>query len=245
MFYDHFIELCQNAGVTPTKVARDIGIRQSTVSMWKKQGTTPKYETLKKLSDYFDVSVNYLLAASAQDKSPANDKKVQRKKNIEDIVHSFSETIEKQRVFYEETQFKKEGTEETTKKLIYNLNLVPRQYSDDKRDGMVTLQEIFSNSKLFRVPEDVLLDREDTEAQIFDILSYMPEAGMSQVRTKLGYMLNIMNYEGIAKVLAYACDLLGNKKYQRILDGHEKLLAPNTNSSDNDSIADPTPSEDD
>ena len=60
MFYDIFYDLCQEAGVTPTQVARELGIRQSTVSMWKKQGTTPKYDTLKKLSDFFGVSVDYL-----------------------------------------------------------------------------------------------------------------------------------------------------------------------------------------
>ncbi len=61
MFYDNLIGLCMNAEVTPTKLARDIGIRQSTVSMWKQQGTTPKYETLKKIADYFDVPISELL----------------------------------------------------------------------------------------------------------------------------------------------------------------------------------------
>lgn len=64
MFYDIFYNLCQKVGVTPTQVARDIGIRQSTVSMWKKQGTTPKYETSKKLADYFGVTTDYLLGLS-------------------------------------------------------------------------------------------------------------------------------------------------------------------------------------
>lgn len=61
MFYDRFYMLCQASDVTPTQVARDLGIRQSTVSMWKKQGTTPKYETIQKLSNYFDVHADYLL----------------------------------------------------------------------------------------------------------------------------------------------------------------------------------------
>ena len=61
VFYDRFYGLCQKAGVTPTQVSRDLGIRQSTVSMWKNQGTTPKYQTLQKLSDYFGVSVDSLL----------------------------------------------------------------------------------------------------------------------------------------------------------------------------------------
>ena len=61
MFYDRFIELCNNAGVTPAKVADTIGLNKSTMYMWKKQGTTPKYDTLQKLAEYFSVSVNHLL----------------------------------------------------------------------------------------------------------------------------------------------------------------------------------------
>ncbi len=61
MFYDRFYELCQSMGVTPTQAARDLAIRQSTVSMWKQQGTTPKHDTLQKLAHYFGVSTDYLL----------------------------------------------------------------------------------------------------------------------------------------------------------------------------------------
>lgn len=61
MFYERFYELCQSMGVTPTQVARDIAVGQSTVSMWKLQGTTPKHDTLQKLSHYFGVSTDYLL----------------------------------------------------------------------------------------------------------------------------------------------------------------------------------------
>lgn len=66
MFYDQFYKLCRESRVTPTQVARDLDIRQSTVSMWKKQGTTPKYPTLQKIADYFDVSVDYLLSAEEE-----------------------------------------------------------------------------------------------------------------------------------------------------------------------------------
>ncbi len=37
--------------------------------MWKKQGTTPKYDTLKKISDYFGVSVDYLLALTPEEQA--------------------------------------------------------------------------------------------------------------------------------------------------------------------------------
>lgn len=60
-FYDIFESLCTENGVTPTQVARDNGIKQSVVAMWKKRDSTPKAETVQKLADYFGVSVDYLL----------------------------------------------------------------------------------------------------------------------------------------------------------------------------------------
>ena len=67
MFYERFYDFCKNAGVTPTHVARELGIRQSTVSMWKKQNSTPRYETLKRIADYFSISVESLLGFSDDD----------------------------------------------------------------------------------------------------------------------------------------------------------------------------------
>lgn len=62
MFYDKFHALCAAYGTPPTLVARNLGIGQSTVSMWKKQGTTPKYDSAKKIADYFEMSVDTLLS---------------------------------------------------------------------------------------------------------------------------------------------------------------------------------------
>ncbi|WP_283608355.1 helix-turn-helix domain-containing protein [Faecalispora anaeroviscerum] len=66
-FYDIFYQLCQQKGVTPTQVSRDIKIRQSTVSMWKKQGTTPNAKTLQKIAEYFGVSTELLLIENKED----------------------------------------------------------------------------------------------------------------------------------------------------------------------------------
>lgn len=65
MFYDQFYALCQDKGVIPAKVAESVGVNKSTMYMWKKQGTTPKYDTLQKLADYFGVSVDYLLGKTS------------------------------------------------------------------------------------------------------------------------------------------------------------------------------------
>ena len=60
-FYQRFEGLCNARNLTPTKVARENGITQQSVSLWKKRGSTPKAETLQKLAAYFGVSINFLL----------------------------------------------------------------------------------------------------------------------------------------------------------------------------------------
>lgn len=59
MFYDNFIRLCKQKGVTPSAVMRTIGLNKSSASYWKK-GSTPSSDTLRKLADYFGVSMDYL-----------------------------------------------------------------------------------------------------------------------------------------------------------------------------------------
>lgn len=58
-FYDCLIDLCKKKGTTPASVARDIGLSNSATTYWKR-GSVPKYETLKKLADYFGISVDEL-----------------------------------------------------------------------------------------------------------------------------------------------------------------------------------------
>lgn len=60
MFWDTFIELCNQKDVKPNPVARSLGIPSGSVTDWK-NGRTPRDTTLKKLADYFGVSVDYLL----------------------------------------------------------------------------------------------------------------------------------------------------------------------------------------
>lgn len=61
MFYDSFELLCHRNCITVAKAARNIGINTSTVYMWKKKGTSPRYTTRKKIADYFGVDVDSLV----------------------------------------------------------------------------------------------------------------------------------------------------------------------------------------
>ena len=64
--WEVFVELCRNHGISPNKVARILGIGPSSFTDWKK-GSTPRTDKLKKIADYFGVSVEYLM--TGQEKS--------------------------------------------------------------------------------------------------------------------------------------------------------------------------------
>ena len=66
MFYDKFELLCEIKGVTPTQVAREIGIAQPSISLWKKRGSTPSAAVLARLSEYFDVSMEFLMSQNSE-----------------------------------------------------------------------------------------------------------------------------------------------------------------------------------
>ena len=53
--------LRENAGYSQAAFARKIGVAQSTVGNWESGSREPNIETLNKLSDFFGVSVDYLL----------------------------------------------------------------------------------------------------------------------------------------------------------------------------------------
>lgn len=61
MFYDKYRQLCDSVGKSPSAVAGEIGISKGTVSTWKNLGRTPQTAQLRKIADYFSVSLDYLL----------------------------------------------------------------------------------------------------------------------------------------------------------------------------------------
>ena len=56
MFYEKFVRMCVQKGVSPTAVAKAIGVNPSTVSDWSR-GAKPRAHTLIRLAEYFGVDV--------------------------------------------------------------------------------------------------------------------------------------------------------------------------------------------
>ena len=83
--YEIFEQLLQKYGVSAYKVAKATGVTQSTLSDWKRGRSTPKSENMKKLADYFGVSIDYLMTGKEEtEKEPKL--KPKDEKDIKEIL---------------------------------------------------------------------------------------------------------------------------------------------------------------
>ena len=69
--YEIFAKLLKEKGVTPYQVSKATGVAQSSLSDWTNGRSKPKYEKMLAISDYFGVSVDYLLGNEPKEKTPA------------------------------------------------------------------------------------------------------------------------------------------------------------------------------
>ena len=70
MFWERFYEMCEQVkGKKPNAIREDILVSSSVISKWKKGECLPNGETLKRIADYLDCSVDYLLGRTDNPKS--------------------------------------------------------------------------------------------------------------------------------------------------------------------------------
>ena len=89
MFYDRFVYLCTQKGVSPSRAAIDAGISKSLVTKWKNnQVEVPSPDVLRKLSKYFDLSVSEFLEEEQKEKAPTLTAKDERDiaKTLESVM---------------------------------------------------------------------------------------------------------------------------------------------------------------
>ena len=68
MFWNKIIELCNDNGISPSKLCETLNFSNATATKWK-NGATPHDSTLKKIADYFDVSIDHLLGREVVEES--------------------------------------------------------------------------------------------------------------------------------------------------------------------------------
>ena len=59
MLYEKIQEICNSKGITVSGLEKDLGFSNSTIKKWK--NSSPSIENLKKVADYFGVTVDYFL----------------------------------------------------------------------------------------------------------------------------------------------------------------------------------------
>lgn len=57
--YEKIEQLCVNKKIAIGRLENELGFGKGTVSKWKE--SSPSVENLKKVADYFDVSIDYLV----------------------------------------------------------------------------------------------------------------------------------------------------------------------------------------
>jgi transcriptional regulator with XRE-family HTH domain len=65
VFYDNFLRLCEDRGVSPTRVLTNLGISKGSLSRWR-DGGEPLNETKKKIADYFGITVRQLMSGEIE-----------------------------------------------------------------------------------------------------------------------------------------------------------------------------------
>ena len=63
-FLDRLDMLCREKGISKRKLEREAKLSNGMTSKWKTEGSVPNQSSLEKLSEYFGVSVSYLIAES-------------------------------------------------------------------------------------------------------------------------------------------------------------------------------------
>lgn len=93
--YEAFERLLDKNGITAYRVSKDTGITQTLLSNWKTGKSVPNLQNLKKIADYFGVTVDYLMTgeeSELKEFSPqltAKDEKDISKK-VDDILSQLS-----------------------------------------------------------------------------------------------------------------------------------------------------------
>ena len=88
MFWINYLLLCGQVDKTPTGLAKELGISSGTVTGWKK-GKIPSEASLKKIADYFGLTVWDLLGEkNTAAQKDSGDKKVSSKDELTDYANS-------------------------------------------------------------------------------------------------------------------------------------------------------------
>ena len=137
MFGERFTELRKKEGYSQADMAQKLDVSMGAVAMWETNKRVPKHDTLLKIADYFNVSVDYLLGRA-----------------------------DTQKMVYERLQSAREEARKTQTE-VANILGITRQaynhYETGKREP--SLDTISKLATLYGVSVDYLLGKTDTKKE--------------------------------------------------------------------------------
>lgn len=71
MFYDNFLKLCNQRGISPTAAVVEMGFQKSVVTRWKK--SIPTDANKLKIAQYFGITVDDLMCEQKEKPTVSND----------------------------------------------------------------------------------------------------------------------------------------------------------------------------
>lgn len=98
--YEIFEQLLQKYGVSAYKVSKSTGVTQSTLSDWKRGRSTPKSENMKKLADYFGVSIDYLMTGKEPEEKESQ-LKPRDEKDIKEILANTEQLLKQDGLMFD------------------------------------------------------------------------------------------------------------------------------------------------
>lgn len=106
---ERIVELCQKKGISQSQLERDLGIAKGSVTKWKTK--EPRPSTLRKVADYLNVSVTYLMNGEEAEQPTLT------RKNERDIGKALKETLD-QLDSQDGLMFDGEALDDNTKELL-------------------------------------------------------------------------------------------------------------------------------
>lgn len=73
VFLKNVLHLLEKASISKNKLLTDLNLGKNSFVNWEKRGTIPNGETLSKIADYFEVTVDYLLGTEPKSSASVSD----------------------------------------------------------------------------------------------------------------------------------------------------------------------------
>lgn len=70
--FDVFDRLCFEKGKSPSTAAKEAGVSKNAIGRWRSGEVVPSKPSVKKIADYFGVSVDYLLGVEQKNPDTKN-----------------------------------------------------------------------------------------------------------------------------------------------------------------------------